>query len=70
MCNILVDICYSNNKSKQFAWDICSDVITENLLKLNDNMITYLLKDKNGDIEFNGEYFIKKKIQINKDEDK
>ena len=70
LCNILVDICYSNNKSKQFAWDICSDVITENLLKLNDNMITYLLKDKNGDIEFNGEYFIKKKIQINKDEDK
>ncbi len=33
LCNIVVDICYKSNVSKQFAWDICGDVMVKNLLK-------------------------------------
>ncbi len=65
LCNIVIDICYSSNKSKQFAWDICGDVITENLLKANDYKIKYLEQNDNGDIEFCGEYFSKKIKDIN-----
>ena len=34
--NMIIDICYKNNSSKQFAWDICGDVILENLFKRNN----------------------------------
>ena len=23
LCNIVLDICYTTNNSKQFAWDVC-----------------------------------------------
>lgn len=57
LCNILIDICYSSNKGKQFVWDICGEQIISNLLKKNNNIINYVCRDENGDIEFNGERF-------------
>lgn len=60
LCNIVLDICYSNIKSKQFAWDICGEVFIENLLKKNHGTIKYLVQDDNGDVEFCGEYFSEK----------
>ena len=63
LCNIIVDICYKGNKSKQFAWDICGDVIIKNLLKNNDYSVAYPVPDENGDIEFGGDKFtIKKEV--------
>jgi hypothetical protein len=32
LCNILVDICYSKERTKQFAWDMCGSQIIDNLL--------------------------------------
>lgn len=57
LCNIVIDLCYKNNNSKQFAWDICGDIIINNLLKNNNYSISYPILDSTGDIEFGGEKF-------------
>lgn len=59
LCDIVLDICYSSSKSKQFAWDICGEVIIENLLMKNDYIINYpVLVKSDGEFEFGGEQFI------------
>lgn len=61
LCDIVLDISYKSEKTKQFAWDICGNVILDNLLKKNNNMICYPQKaDKNDkdSFEYCGEYFI------------
>lgn len=57
LCNIVVDLCYKNNYSKQFAWDICGDVIIKNLLVRNNNIVQYPIADDEGNIEYGGEKF-------------
>ena len=57
LTNILVDVCYTSNKSKTFAWDIAGEQIFYNVLHNNNNIIRYPIKDKNGDIEFCGNKF-------------
>ena len=39
LCDILLDLCYKREKSKQFVWDISGNVIIKNLLKKNDGII-------------------------------
>lgn len=58
LCNIVLDICYQTEKSKQFAWDICGDVILNNLLENNNNMICFpKMVEGNGDFEYCGKQF-------------
>lgn len=57
MTNILIDICYTSNKNKSFAWDIAGEQIFNNVLKNNDYKIQYPIKDADGDIEFCGNKF-------------
>ena len=57
LCNIVVDLCYKNNYSKQFAWDICGNVIIKNLLIRNNNIVQYPIADDKGNIEYGGEKF-------------
>ena len=57
LTNILIDICYTSNKNKSFAWAIAGEQIFNNVLKNNGNTITYPIKDENGDIEFCGKKF-------------
>lgn len=65
LCNIVLDLCYSKSTcSKQFAWDICGDVFIQNLLNKHHGKISYPAPDENGDIEFNGQFFTMKTIQI------
>lgn len=66
LCDIVIDLCYSSSKSKQFAWDICGDTIIHNLLEKNDFVINYpVLVKSNGEFEFGGEQFnmCRKKIK-------
>lgn len=59
LCDIILDLSYSSTKSKQFAWDICGDVIIENLLEKNSYIVNYpVLVNDGGDFEFAGEQFI------------
>jgi hypothetical protein len=63
LCDILVDMCYKTNASKQFVWDMCGDVIIETLLMKRDNTIAYPVADEFGDIVFNGnKYSMKYKL--------
>lgn len=48
VCNILLDLCYSKNTTKQIVWDICSDQILLNLLERNGHIITYPRLDLGG----------------------
>lgn len=57
LCNIILDICYTRNSTKRFAWNICGTEIIHNLLNKNDNKITYPVIDANGDITFCGDTF-------------
>jgi hypothetical protein len=60
LCNIVLDLCYSTNKSKGFAWKMCGDTIIENLLEKNDYQIRYLEKSETGDVEYKGQRFVQK----------
>lgn len=54
LANIVVDICYQNNSSKAFAWNIVGEQIFKNI---SNGTITYPVMDIDGDIEFYGEKF-------------
>ncbi len=64
LANILLDLCYSTNRSKQFAWDICGNVFINNLLEKNNYMINYPEEYEDGDIEYNGNKFKMKSKQL------
>lgn len=57
LCDILLDICYTRNHTKRFAWEICGDEIIRNLLRRNGGVITYPVASQSGDIKYRGEKF-------------
>lgn len=70
LCDIVIDLCYSSSKSKQFAWDICGEVIIENLLEKNGYTTNYpVLVKSNGEFEFGGEQFIMCQKKFEEDEE-
>lgn len=64
LANILVDLCYSSDKNKTFAWDIAGEQIYKNVLSKNNNIISFPVKDNDGDFEFAGERFVVKQMVI------
>ena len=69
LANIVVDLCYTSNKNKTFAWDVAGEQIFNNVVKNNNYIITYPVKDENGDIEFCGNKFSLHTQQIGGDLD-
>lgn len=49
LCEILIDLCYKNNMSKQILWTTCGDTIVQRLLKSHDYKMTYPKKNDGGD---------------------
>jgi hypothetical protein len=41
LCNILIDLLYDKPNSKGAVWDICGDVVIDNLLQKSNYMIKY-----------------------------
>lgn len=64
LCNIVIDMCYRKIGTQQFAWDICGEEIFHNLLKRNDYMINFPVRDPNGDITYCGYKFSMKGMRI------
>lgn len=64
LCEILLDICYKNNKTKQFVWDMCGDILVKRLQEKNWNQITYPVRKSNGDILYDGKYFSLETIRL------
>ena len=64
LCNIIVDICYNNSKkSKQFAWDLCGNIMIGNLLRHRNYKLAYPKQVEQGDFTYKGLQFIMEEIQ-------
>lgn len=69
LCNIVIDLLYATERSKMIAWNLCGDMIVNNLLARNGWFIKYLEKNQNGQVYFGGDTFIeKRKYMRNEDE--
>jgi hypothetical protein len=69
LTNIVIDLCYTSSKNKTFAWDVAGEQIFNNILKNNNYIIKYPVKDENGDIDFGGNKFSLYTQQIGGDSD-
>lgn len=69
LCNIVLDMCYTNSKSKQFAWDVCGDKIVANLLKKNNGIIQIPVECDDGTFVFKGDRFSMKEVVLGGDND-
>ena len=65
-CNGLIQLLYDKPISKQFCWDMYGDYIVKKLLNDNNNKINVPIKDKNGEIEWNGEKYSLEKMEVTK----
>lgn len=67
LCNIILDICYTRNSTKRFAWNMCGTEIIHSLLTQNNNTIFFPTLDKDGDIEYCCNRFsvTSKKVEVN-----
>jgi len=63
--DIILDICYKKNYTKQFAWDVVADAILGNLLEKNGYQMYYPVKDPDGDIEYRGEKYSMTRMVVN-----
>lgn len=71
LCDIVLDICYTKENSKQFAWDICGSMILKNLLKHNDGKIHYpQMVSDGGEFTYCGKQFImcEKEVEVKSDD--
>lgn len=57
LTDIVLDLCYTSNKSKAFAWEICGNQIIDNLLNSHNRLINIPILDANGDFEVGGETY-------------
>jgi uncharacterized protein YozE (UPF0346 family) len=64
LCEILVDASYNGKVNKNLAWYVCGNTIVNNLLKKKNNMISYPMLDKNGDIKCCGGKFSMKSMEV------
>lgn len=68
LCNIIVDMCYQKEGSKQFAWDVVGEEMLLNMLRHNDYKISFPMANDDGDICWRGEYFSFETTTIDKED--
>ena len=64
-CNVLVDICYKDNKSKQLLWDCCAEQLIKNMIANGYDTLHYPTKCEDGDIEYKGQKFEMREVDAN-----
>lgn len=69
LCDIILDLCYKKEGTKQFAWDIVAEEMINNLLRHNGYKINYPVRDSEGDVYYGGERFTFRTKQIGGEED-
>lgn len=66
LCDIVLDLCYRKNGSKQFSWDICGEIIVDNLLDKNGYKISYPRQvEEDEEFEYCGMKFRMETIMVN-----
>lgn len=64
-CNVMVDICYSDNKAKTLLWDMFGDQIIRNMISNGYDKLHFPMKDDDGDITFKGMKFTMCEVDAN-----
>lgn len=65
LCDILIDICYSGRNQKEIVWQLCGDIIVDNLLKHSNGIITYPERvDEDEEFECMGQKFVMATIDV------
>lgn len=67
LCNIIVDLCYNSNKSKQFAWTLCGDIMIRNLLRNRGSSLYFPVQSEDGDFSYKGLTFKMEVVEIETD---
>ncbi len=68
LCDALLDICYSNDNSKRFVWDMCGEQIVKNLLKKYGGY-SYFTLDNDGDVVYCGKRYKRNYVEcVEKDD--
>jgi hypothetical protein len=68
LCNIVLDICYKTENSKQFAWDISGETFVKNLLKKNNYTFSYPELSRNYNFKYMGFGFEMKYIDVSEED--
>lgn len=66
--DIIIDMCYTNNNAKSFAWKICGDEIIDRLFEQNENQLNYLVRNEMGNITYKGLRFSKQVMIIGEED--
>ena len=65
LCNILADICYSRETTKNFFWEVVGNVAIDNLLERHDGQLSFpVCVDDNGEFEYGGSQFVMQTVNI------
>lgn len=66
LCNIVLDLCYKRSSTKRFAWSMCGHDIIHNLLRNNENTISFPSISDIGCVEYCGNRFsiLSKKTEV------
>ena len=67
MADIILDMVYRRNGTKQFAWDMVSHEIIYNLLMSHGGKLSFPRADPDGDIEFMGERYSMTQMEVDAD---
>ena len=58
LCDVILDMCYTKENSKQFVWDVVGDVLLKRLANKDRTVIHYPIKtDDMGEFMYAGNYF-------------
>ena len=66
LCDIVLDICYQKEGSKQFAWDVAGQQIIRNLLEKHDWKMSFPAPGGE-EFQYGGEWFEMKEIAVGKE---
>lgn len=64
LCDIMIDIGYRHEITKQLVWDMCGPTMVENLLNNRGWALSYPEQCEDGEIEFGGKRFTIKEAYI------
>lgn len=64
-CNVMIDVFYSDNNSKNLLWELFGEQIIRNLIANGYNKLRFPIKDEEGDITFKGIKFRMEEVDAN-----
>ena len=65
-CNVLVDLCYSDNKSKDLLWECCGNQLIKNMINNGYTTLRFPTKvDGDGEFTFKGYNFETREVDTN-----